>query len=225
MPLPGWVNYGEAERSAAVMAREMSGASASWAELLAHAQAVLAHRTDTRDSEYVSTYDFDQWRDLVSAARILDLASTEKGFRDPQARRASAILSACAFGMSGTSVSGKAVIDSHDLLGTDLSDGELTALALSCPAISRETFDRLRHGTPHRSCVESVVAYLATGSREHLVAAQEVVGASYRGGNIPHGNQLYCGSAASVWRIWDDLLQLTYWGSLTTSYLLVTSVA
>ena len=173
MPLPGWVNYGEAERSAAVMAREMSGASASWAELLAHAQAVLAHRTDTRDSESVSTYDFDQWRDLVSAARILDLASTEKGFRDPQARRASAILSVCAFGMSGTSVSGKAVIDSHDLLGTDLSDGELTALALSCPAISRETFDRLRHGTPHRSCVESVVAYLATGSREHLVAAQE----------------------------------------------------
>ena len=173
MALPGWVNYGEAERSAAVMAREMSGASASWAELLAHAQAVLANRTDTRDSEYLSTYDFDQWRDLISAARILDLASTEKGFRDPQARRASAILSACAFGMSGTSVSGKAVIDSHGLLGTDLSDGELTALALSCPAISRETFDRLRYGTPHRSCVESVVAYLATGSREHLVAAQE----------------------------------------------------
>ena len=79
MALPGWVNYGEAERSAAVMAREMSGASASWAELLAHAQAVLANRTDTRDSEYLSTYDFDQWRDLISAARILDLASTEKG--------------------------------------------------------------------------------------------------------------------------------------------------
>ena len=173
MALPAWVNYGEAERSAAVMAREMSGASASWAELLANAQTVLAHRSDTRDSEHLSTYGFDDWRDLVSAARILDLASTEKGFSDPEARRASAILSACAFGMSGTAVSAKAVIDSHRLLGSELTQGELTALALSSPAMCREVFLRLESGTSYRACIESVVGYLATGSQERFVAAQE----------------------------------------------------
>ena len=173
MALPAWVNYSEAERSAAVMAREMSGASASWAELLANAQTVLAHRSDTRDSEHLRTYDFDDWQDLISAARILDLASTEKGLSDPEARRASAILSVCAFGMSGTAVSANAVIDSHRLLDSDLTEGELTALALSSPAISRQVFLRLESGTAYRACVESVVGYLATGSRERIEAAQD----------------------------------------------------
>ena len=35
MPLPTWVDFESAERSAAVMARGLSGASAAWGTLLA----------------------------------------------------------------------------------------------------------------------------------------------------------------------------------------------
>ena len=190
MVLPAWVDYTEAERSAAVMAREMTGASASWAELLANAQTVLAHRSDTRDSEHVRTYGFNDWRDLISAARILDLASTEKGLSDPEDRRATAILSACAFGMSGTAVSAKAVIDSHRLLDSVLTDGELTALALSSPALSREVFLRLESGTSYRACIESVVGYLATGSQERFVEAQESLEQAITNEYSPWGSYL-----------------------------------
>ena len=64
MSLPSWVNYVQAEQAAAVMARNLSGASAAWGELFANAQTVLAHKTDSRDPERVSSYAFDDWRDL-----------------------------------------------------------------------------------------------------------------------------------------------------------------
>ena len=73
MPIPAWVDFESAERSAAVMARGLSGSSEAWGTLLAHAQAVLASRTDTLEFELHNSYDFDEWRDLVAAARILDL--------------------------------------------------------------------------------------------------------------------------------------------------------
>ena len=96
--------------------------------------AVLTHLTLT---------DFDDWQDLVAAARILDLAATENGFDDAEDRKTAALLVACAFGMSGAAVSSGAVIRSHDLLSLDLSPGELTALAISCPAMTREIVPKL----------------------------------------------------------------------------------
>ena len=51
MQPPAWVNYELSEESAAVMARGLTGSSQAWGVLLAHAQAVLAARTDTRESE------------------------------------------------------------------------------------------------------------------------------------------------------------------------------
>ena len=171
MPLPDWVDFESAEQAAAVMARGLSGSSEAWGTLLANAQAVLGFRTDAPLSELPSSYDFDEWRDLVAAARILDLAATELGLSDLENRKAAAILAACAFGMSGTAVSATAVIRGHRLLDSDLSPSELVALALSSPGLSREVLPRLPEGSRHRTCIENVTAFLARGSEEQFGAA------------------------------------------------------
>ena len=82
MPLPSWVDFATAQQFAAVMSRELSGSSETWATLFSHAQAVLASRTSTRESEGIDIYDLDEWNDLVCAARILDSAATEKGVKE-----------------------------------------------------------------------------------------------------------------------------------------------
>ena len=175
MSLPSWVDFVRAEQAAAVMARNLSGISVAWGELLAHAQTVLAHRTDTREAERVDSYSFDDWRDLLAAARIFDLAASGRGITGDDNQRSAAILAACAFGMSGTFVSAQAVIDAHGLLDVELSPGELTALAISAPTISKEVFVRLGTGTHYRICLEGVVGYLATGSLHQIEAAKEAL--------------------------------------------------
>lgn len=173
--LTSWVDYQYAEQAAAVMVRGLSGASSAWGELLADAQTILAHRSDTRDSEHLMSYGFDDWSDLVSAARILDLAGTDGGLGDHDNRRTAAILAACAFGMSGTFVSAKAVIDSHGLLNSELTPGELTALAISSPTLSREVFLRIGAGTSYRECLEGIIGYLANGGDALLDSAKEAL--------------------------------------------------
>ena len=171
MSLPTWVDFEYAEQAAAAMARGLSGSSEAWGTLLANAQAVLASRTDTLESEFQDSYDFDEWRDLVAAARILDLAAAELGLSNLENRKVAAILAACAFGMSGTSVSATAVINGHRLLDADLTPGELTALALSSPVLGREVFSTLPERSKHRICIESVVDFLARGNDEQFNAA------------------------------------------------------
>ena len=171
MAIPAWVDFESAERSAAVMARGLSGSSQAWGTLLAHAQAVLASRTDTPHLDPHSSYDFHEWQDLVAAARILDLAATEFGLSDPENRKAAAIVAACAFGMSGTAVSATAVIHNHHLLDSDLSPSELTTLALSSPVLSRELLPRLPVGSNYRTCIENVAAFLARGGEEQFSSA------------------------------------------------------
>ena len=175
MPSPNWVDFASAERSAAVMARRLSGPSEAWGTLLANAQAVLTSWTDTPHSELPSSYNFHEWRDLVAAARILDLAATELGLTDQENRRAAAILAACAFGMSGTAVSATAIIRGHPLLNSDLSAGELVALALSSPIVGREVYTRLPIGSKHRTCIGNVLAFLARGDVEEINAATRVL--------------------------------------------------
>ena len=175
MPIPTWVDFVSAERSAAVMARGLLGSSDAWGRLLANAQAVLGSRTDGPYFELHNSYEFTEWRDLVAAARILDLAATELGVSDQEDRKAAAILAACAFGMSGTTVSATAVIGRHRLLDSDLSPSELTALALSSPTLSREIFPRLREGSGHRTCVENVTAFLGMGGEEQFSTADKVL--------------------------------------------------
>ena len=121
MPVPTWVDFESAEHSASVMARRLSGSSEAWGTLLANAQAVLASRTDMPDSDLTFSYEFSAWRDLVAAARILDLAATRHGLKESENRKTAAILAACTFGMSGTFVSSTAVIRGHSLLDSDLS--------------------------------------------------------------------------------------------------------
>ena len=175
MPIPTWVDFESAERSASVMARGLLGSSEAWGRLLANAQAVLASRTDIPLSEQLGSYDFDEWRDLVAAARILDLAATELGLDDLENRKTAAILAACAFGMSGTAVSSTAIIRGHRLLDSDLSPGELAALALSSPVLSREVFPKLPEGSKYRTCIENVTAFLARGDDEQLAAASKAL--------------------------------------------------
>ena len=170
-PLPGWVDFESAERSAATMARGLSGASDAWGRLLAHAQAVLGSRTDTRDAEQQASYDFDDWKDLVAAGRILDSAATELGLSDPDNRSAAAVLAACAFGMAGSAVSAAAVIRNHQLLYSGLSPSELATIALSSPGLSREVYPFLPPDSKQRTCIENVTAYLATGADERLDVA------------------------------------------------------
>ena len=153
------------------MTRGLSGSSEAWGTLLTHAQAVMSSRTDTQEFELPSTYDFDEWRDLVSAARILDLAATELGLTDSDNRKAAATLAACAFGMSGTAVSATAVIQNHRLLDMDPSPGELTALALSSPILCREVLPRIPVDSSYKTCIESVAAFLARGDQAHFDAA------------------------------------------------------
>ena len=164
MTLPNWVNFEFSERTAATMARGLSGPSSTWEAMLAHAQAVLAARSDDPQSDSQISYEFDKWQDLVAAARILDLASTTLGLDEAEDRRTAAILAACAFGMSGTAVSAAAAIDAHNLMSTDLSSGELASLAISSPTLSREIYPNLPTGTPYRACIEHLAAYLANGS-------------------------------------------------------------
>ena len=173
MSLPTWVDIEFSEQAAASMARRLSGSYAAWGTLLANAQAILGYRTDTVHSEQQESYDFDEWRDLVAAARILDLAATRLGVGDSDDRKTAAILAACAFGMSGTAVSAAAVIRSHRLLDSDLSPGELMALAISSPALSREVFLKLPAGSIQRTCIENVTTFLASGDESQLGAAAE----------------------------------------------------
>ena len=175
MTLPTWVDFDFAERTAAVMARRLSGSTAEWGRLFADAQAILASRTDTRDSEKHDSYDFEEWRDLVAAARILDLSATNSGIRDPKGRKNAAILAACAFGMSGTAVSASAVIKEHELLDGDLTPGELTVLALSSPNLCRSLFSALPVTSNYRRCIENIAAFLATGREELFKEASEAL--------------------------------------------------
>ena len=188
-PLPSWVDYGHAEQAAAVMARGLSGTTAAWGELLATAQTVLARRLDTPDAERAISYGFDDWRDMVSASRILDLAGTDKGLADQSNRQVAAILAACAFGMSGTFVSSKAVIDTHGLMDANLTPGELTALVISCPSLSRETFLKFGGGTPYRECLEAVVEFLATGADGAFERANDALEQAIEG--CPSGWEAY----------------------------------
>lgn len=185
MAIPVWADFEAAERAAATMSRGLTGASAAWGTLLASAQAVLAARTDDPDAAPATSYEFDEWRDLIAAARVLDLAATESGLADEDNRRAAAILAACAFGMSGTSVSAAAVIATHGLLEAALTAGELTALALSAPALGRQLFPRLPEDSPSRRCVENLTAFLAQGDEESFGAANEALADAIRGESSP----------------------------------------
>ncbi len=173
--MPSWADYEYAERTAAAMARNLSGPSESWGTLLATAQAVLAYRTDERRSERQDSYEFKEWKDLVASARILDLAASEMGIKDVDSRRSAAILAACAFGMSGTSVSASAVIQRHLLLKGNLSPGELTALTISSPSISDALYAELPTDSPHRSCIEQLTGFLATGEERFFIAAANLL--------------------------------------------------
>ena len=173
MVLPSWVGFEFAERNAAVMARRLSGTSADWGRLFADAQAVLAVRTDSRDSEQQDSYSFEEWRDLVAAARILDLSATEFGVSGGRNQTNAAVLAACAFGMSGTAVSASAVINGHKLLDKHLTPGEITALALSSPNLCRSLSERLPEGSKHRRCIENIAVFLATGREELLDEARK----------------------------------------------------
>ena len=123
------------------------------------------------DAELQDSYEFQEWRDLIASARILDLAASANGLADPDDRKAAAILAACAFGMSGTSVSAIAVIRGHRLLDSDLSTGELAALALSAPTLAREVFPKLPTGSSYRFCIENLVAYLVNADETLLNSA------------------------------------------------------
>ena len=210
MAIPAWVDFESAERSAAVMARGLSGSSQAWETLLAHAQAVLASRTDSPYLDLHSSYDFREWQDLIAAARILDLAATEFGLSDSENRKAAAIVAACAFGMSGTAVSATAVIHNHRLLDSDLNPSELTTLALSSPILSRELFPRLPVGSNYRTCVESVAAFLARGGEEQFSsAARSLQEATYEEPGAWEGYLLRLGRAS-----------LTHVGHLATARVL-----
>ena len=180
MPVPTWVDFEFAERSAATMARGLSGSSSKWEMLLANAQGILSSRMDMRSSDSSDSYDFDDWQDLVAAARILDLAATENGFDDAEDRKTAALLAACAFGMSGAAVSSGAVIRSHDLLSLDLSPGELTALAISCPAMTREIIPKLPVGSSYRNCAELITSFLASGEERLIGEAARELGEAMR---------------------------------------------
>ncbi len=175
MAAPTWVDFETAERSAAVMARGLTGHFEAWGTLLAHAQAVLAGRTDNYQFELPDSYEFSEWQDLVAAARILDLAASDYGVSDLDARKANAVLAACAFGMSGTAVSATAVAESHDLLNSELSPGELTALSISSPVLSRNVLPRLPANSQLRTCIENLVAFLASGNEEHFNTAKRLL--------------------------------------------------
>jgi len=168
MPIPIWVDYKSAEQSAAAMARGLSGSSVAWGVLLANAQAILASRTDPSCAEADISYEFEEWQDLMAAARILDLATTKLGVKDMENQKAAAILAACAFGMSGTFVSAAAVIDSHKLLEFDLSPSELVALTFSSPTASRDVFTKLPRLSKHRLCVENLLSFLVTGGQKQF---------------------------------------------------------
>ena len=175
MSVPIWVDFESAEQSAAVMVRGLSGSSQAWGTLLAHAQAILAGRIDGFPHGQHKSYSFDEWRDLIAAARILDLAATEYGVSDSESQKSAAILAICAFGMSGASVSATAVIEGHHLLKSDLSPGELTALALSSPAMSREVLPELPSGSKCKACIENVASYLARGEEEEFNTAADLL--------------------------------------------------
>ena len=171
MQLPTWIDFEAAERSAAVMARGLSGSSDAWGRLLANAQAILASRTDAPPSIARDTYDFGEWQDLVAAARVLDLASSGKGLADPEDRQAAAILAACAFGMSGTAVSATAVINSHALFESELGPSEMLALAISSPTVGGKVIPNLPSASVHRNCLENLIAFLETGEEAQLSVA------------------------------------------------------
>ena len=168
MPLPNWVDFQAAEKSAATMARGLFGEPAAWETLLAIAQAVLGSRTDHLDSALEDTYDSHAWKDLIAAARVLDHAATDRGLDEYEDRQAAAILAACAFGMSGTGVSAQAVIQQRNVLDGELSQGELLALALSSPSLSRTIYPRLIAGSIYHRCAEHLLAYLATGDQHEF---------------------------------------------------------
>ena len=175
MPLPDWVDFYSAQQFAAAMARAMSGSSETWATLFSHAHAVLAARAEPKHYEAVDTYDAEEWRDLVSAARILDSALTDYGVQEEAARTSTAILAASAFGMSGTAVSATAVIQGNNLLESELSAGELTALALSAPPLSGTILQFLPRGSAYQACVEHLAAFLSSGGDSEFEMASQAL--------------------------------------------------
>ena len=171
MTLPEWVRFEHAERTAAVMARQMSGRAESWGTLLAHAQAILDSHTDDNGPALQESYDFDKWQDLIAAARVVDQAATNNGLVDGEDRKTAATLAACSFGMWGAAVSATAVVKGHNLLESELTAGEMTALALSSPTLSRQIFTKLPQGSPYRQCVENIIAFLVTGQKRQIEEA------------------------------------------------------
>ena len=190
MTLPPWVDFERAERSAAVMARGLTGSSAAWETLLTHAQAVLGSRTNSRLPTLHESYDFAEWADLMAAARVLDISATTLGDEATEERTATAILAACAFGMSGTSVSAAAVIDAHDLLSKELSPGELVALSLSSPSLAGTVFPRLPLGSDYGTCVEKLASFMATGIESYLSETRQKLDDAIQNALLPEERYL-----------------------------------
>jgi len=166
--IPTRVDIESAERSAAAMARGLSGSSEAWGVLLSNAQAVLAARSDTPRSVIQDTYSFEDWKDLVATAKVLDLASSKMSLKDPENRQTAAILATYAFGMSGTAVSSSAVILGSDALESDLGPSELLALVLSSPMLIDQAVTHLPSASMHRVYIENLIAFLASGKNKQL---------------------------------------------------------
>lgn len=173
--LPHWVDYKGAEHTSVVMARNFHGRSDSWGKLIATAQTVLSAYSDVSFPELPESYKFNDWEDVMCAARVLDIAATKHGVSDPTDRKNLAILATCAFGMCGAFVSAGAVVNTHRLLQVGLSPCELTTIALSSPGMAREIISLLPSQTVYRDCVESVISYLADGQAVHLDVARNAL--------------------------------------------------
>ena len=222
MTLPKWVDIETAERSAAVMARNLTGSSQTWASLFTHAQTVLTSRTDSLHTELDDTYDYEKWKDLMAAARVLDLAATKHGISDLEGRKDSAVLSACAFGMSGSAVSATAVIQNHNLLDFDLSQGELTTLALSSPTLIPNILPRLHEETKHKECIENIERFLETGGEvQHDIATQLLQEATYEETEVWEGYVLRMSrlSLVHIGRLATAKVMKSYKSEFPTGYL------
>ena len=161
--VPSWVRSYEADRSAAAMIRELSGASSDWGTLIATAQATLSAYQD-HEGTPAELYDLDNFRGLFAAARVLDSASKELSYLPSDERSHLALQSAVAFGMAGNFPAARAAVDGlhFDLLSPSLK----VAVATAVPVRSREIANTLPPDSPERRYLELVALFLATGLAE-----------------------------------------------------------
>ncbi|MGH8057567.1 MAG: DEAD/DEAH box helicase, partial [Candidatus Entotheonellia bacterium] len=171
--LPQWLDYALSENTAAAMSRGLQGLSVRWGELIGEAEAVMGIFQDLTKESPERFYEEQNALPLIAASRILDAASQPPSGLPDEDRQYLAVVAAVAFAMYGNFPSAAAVV--RRLLPTFPFDSPAMAVifATAAPPLLGEMLSRCVSGSPEKTYLELLEAFLSTGDAKRIEGIRE----------------------------------------------------